>query len=88
MSVAYMCPLTHLVAPVTLPPGSGVLVCEILLDEEQRGPSRAFLQALSMTEGSQRSASQYTLLLGQHGFTQTHLKHTNNLLDAVLFVKE
>ncbi|XP_012689509.1 probable bifunctional dTTP/UTP pyrophosphatase/methyltransferase protein isoform X2 [Clupea harengus] len=69
-------------------PGSGVLVCEILLDEEQRGPSRAFLQALSMTEGSQRSASQYTLLLGQHGFTQTHLKHTNNLLDAVLFVKE
>ncbi|XP_063069686.1 probable bifunctional dTTP/UTP pyrophosphatase/methyltransferase protein isoform X2 [Engraulis encrasicolus] len=68
--------------------GSGVLVCEILLGEERRGPSRAFLQALSMTEGSQRSASQYTLLLGQHGFIQTQLKHTGNLLDAILFLKE
>ncbi|KAL2081336.1 hypothetical protein ACEWY4_023189 [Coilia grayii] len=69
-------------------PGSGVLVCEILLGEDRRGPSRAFLQSLSMTEGAQRSASQYTLLLGQHGFTQTHVKHTNNLLDAMLFLKE
>ncbi|XP_062390219.1 probable bifunctional dTTP/UTP pyrophosphatase/methyltransferase protein isoform X2 [Sardina pilchardus] len=69
-------------------PGSGVLVCEILLEEGRRGPSRAFLQALSMTEGSQRSASQYTLLLGQHGFTQTRLRNTNNLLDAMLFLKD
>ncbi|XP_076119503.1 putative bifunctional dTTP/UTP pyrophosphatase/methyltransferase protein isoform X2 [Alosa pseudoharengus] len=69
-------------------PGSGVLVCEILLEEGLRGPSRAFLQALSMTEGLQRSASQYTLLLGQHGFTQTRLKNTNNLLDAMLFLKD
>ncbi|XP_048095935.1 probable bifunctional dTTP/UTP pyrophosphatase/methyltransferase protein isoform X2 [Alosa alosa] len=69
-------------------PGSGVLVCEILLEEGLWGPSRAFLQALSMTEGSQRSASQYTLLLGQHGFTQTRLKNTNNLLDAMLFLKD
>lgn len=81
----------HAALPSPLPhrtTGSGVLVSEILLEEERRGPRRAFLQALSMTEGSQRSASQYTILLGQHGFTQTRLKHTHNLLDAMLFLKE
>ncbi|TRY66225.1 hypothetical protein DNTS_006065 [Danionella cerebrum] len=68
--------------------GCGLLVAEILLDEERKGPSRALLQALSMTEGRQRSATEYRNLLEKHGFTLKHVKETENLLDAMLFVKE
>ncbi|MFT7807862.1 N-acetylserotonin O-methyltransferase-like protein isoform X1 [Arapaima gigas] len=68
-------------------PGSGVLVSEVLLDEERRGPSRGLLQALSMTQGSQRSASEYSLLLKAHGFLQVCVRHTGNFLDAILGVK-
>ncbi|XP_052004224.1 probable bifunctional dTTP/UTP pyrophosphatase/methyltransferase protein isoform X1 [Xyrauchen texanus] len=69
-------------------PGCGLLVSEILLDEERKRPSRALLQALSMTEGKQRSSTEYCDLLEKHGFTPKHIKHTDNLLDAMLFVKE
>ncbi|XP_050976043.1 probable bifunctional dTTP/UTP pyrophosphatase/methyltransferase protein isoform X1 [Labeo rohita] len=69
-------------------PGCGLLVSEIFLDEERKRPSRALLQALSMTEGKQRSTSEYNDLLEKHGFTPKHIKHTDNLLDAMLFVKE
>uniref|UniRef100_A0A4W5JX41 Acetylserotonin O-methyltransferase-like n=1 Tax=Hucho hucho TaxID=62062 RepID=A0A4W5JX41_9TELE len=66
-------------------PGCAVLVSEIFLDEDRKGPSRGLLQALSMTEGRQRSASEYSLLLKSHGFTAAQVKHTHNLLDAILF---
>ncbi|XP_043105630.1 probable bifunctional dTTP/UTP pyrophosphatase/methyltransferase protein [Puntigrus tetrazona] len=69
-------------------PGCGLLVSEILLDEERKRPSRALLQALSMTEGKQRSTTEYSDLLEKHGFTTKHIKHSDNLLDAMLFVKE
>ncbi|XP_030641764.1 putative bifunctional dTTP/UTP pyrophosphatase/methyltransferase protein [Chanos chanos] len=69
-------------------PGCGVLVSEILLDQERRKPSRALLQALSMTEGRQRSATEYSNLLQEHGFKPVHIKYTDNLLDAMLFMKE
>uniref|UniRef100_A0A8C1JMK6 Acetylserotonin O-methyltransferase-like n=1 Tax=Cyprinus carpio TaxID=7962 RepID=A0A8C1JMK6_CYPCA len=69
-------------------PGCGLLVSEILLDEERKSPSRALLQALSMTEGKQRSPTEYSDLLQKHGFTLKHINHTDNLLDAMLFVKE
>lgn len=69
-------------------PGCGLLVSEIFLDEERKRPSRALLQALSMTEGKQRSTTEYSDLLKKHGFTPKHIKHTDNLLDAMLFVKE
>ncbi|KAF4108894.1 probable bifunctional dTTP/UTP pyrophosphatase/methyltransferase protein [Onychostoma macrolepis] len=69
-------------------PGCGLLVSEIFLDEERKRPSRALLQALSMTEGKQRSTTEYSDLLEKHGFTPKHIKHTDNLLDAMLFVKE
>ncbi|KPP78993.1 hypothetical protein Z043_101457, partial [Scleropages formosus] len=65
-------------------PGGAVLVSEILLEEGRRGPRRALLQALSMTPGSQRSGSEYCLLLKAHGFSQVHVRHTGNFLDAVL----
>ncbi|XP_029112452.1 putative bifunctional dTTP/UTP pyrophosphatase/methyltransferase protein [Scleropages formosus] len=68
-------------------PGGAVLVSEILLEEGRRGPRRALLQALSMTPGSQRSGSEYCLLLKAHGFSQVHVRHTGNFLDAVLGVR-
>ncbi|XP_036396353.1 probable bifunctional dTTP/UTP pyrophosphatase/methyltransferase protein [Megalops cyprinoides] len=72
----------------TCTPGCGLLVCEIFLDEERRGPSRALLQALSMTEGRQRSAAEYSLLMEKYGFTQARIKHTQSFLDAILCVKQ
>uniref|UniRef100_A0A8C7P7B8 Acetylserotonin O-methyltransferase-like n=1 Tax=Oncorhynchus mykiss TaxID=8022 RepID=A0A8C7P7B8_ONCMY len=69
-------------------PGCCVLVSEIFLDEDRKGPSRGLLQALSLTEGRQRSASEYSLLLKSHGFTAAQVKHTHNLLDAILCVTE
>uniref|UniRef100_A0A8B9LLW5 Acetylserotonin O-methyltransferase-like n=1 Tax=Astyanax mexicanus TaxID=7994 RepID=A0A8B9LLW5_ASTMX len=69
-------------------PGGGLLVSEIFLDEGRTRPSRALLQALSMTEGQQRSAVQYRDLLEEHGFTHVQTKYTDNLLDAMLFVKK
>uniref|UniRef100_A0A6Q2ZB94 Acetylserotonin O-methyltransferase-like n=1 Tax=Esox lucius TaxID=8010 RepID=A0A6Q2ZB94_ESOLU len=68
--------------------GGCVLVSEIFLDEDRTGPGRGLLQALSMTEGIQRSASEYSFLLKSQGFTTTHVKHTHNILDAMLCVKE
>lgn len=68
-------------------PGCGLLLSEIFLDEERRGPSRGLLQALSMCEGRQRSAAQYSLLLKGHGFITAHVRHTDNLLDAMLCIK-
>ncbi|XP_028250214.1 putative bifunctional dTTP/UTP pyrophosphatase/methyltransferase protein [Parambassis ranga] len=67
--------------------GCGLLLSEIFLDEERRGPSRGLLQALGMSEGRQRSAEEYSLLLKSHGFTTTHVRHTGNLLDAMLCIK-
>lgn len=68
--------------------GCGLLVSEIFLDEERSRPSRALLQALSMTEGRQRSATEYSDLLKKHGFSIVETRYTDNLLDAMLFVKE
>ncbi|XP_047012056.1 probable bifunctional dTTP/UTP pyrophosphatase/methyltransferase protein isoform X2 [Ictalurus punctatus] len=72
----------------TCTPGCGLLLSEILLDEERTRPSRALLQALSMTEGRQRSATEYSNLMKKHGFSPVHTRYTDNLLDAMLFVKD
>ncbi|XP_029937323.1 putative bifunctional dTTP/UTP pyrophosphatase/methyltransferase protein isoform X1 [Myripristis murdjan] len=69
-------------------PGCGLLVSEIFLDEDRRGPCRGLLQALSMSQGKQRSATEYSLLLKSHGFTAVHVRHTDNLLDTLLCIKE
>uniref|UniRef100_A0A7N6C0U9 Acetylserotonin O-methyltransferase-like n=1 Tax=Anabas testudineus TaxID=64144 RepID=A0A7N6C0U9_ANATE len=68
-------------------PGCGLLLSEIFLDEDRRGPSRGLLQALSMSEGKQRSSTEYSLLLKSHGFVTAHVRHTDNLLDAMLCIK-
>ncbi|NXD21965.1 ASML protein, partial [Spelaeornis formosus] len=69
-------------------PGIALLVAETVLDEEKTHPSVAVLQSLSMTEGKQRSASEYKQLLEKYGFTDVQIKITGNLLDAVLCFKE
>uniref|UniRef100_A0A673CNB0 Acetylserotonin O-methyltransferase-like n=1 Tax=Sphaeramia orbicularis TaxID=375764 RepID=A0A673CNB0_9TELE len=66
----------------------GVLLSEILLNEDRSGPSRGLLQALSMSDGKQRSAAEYSTLLKSHGFITAEIRHTDNLLDAMLCVKE
>lgn len=68
-------------------PGCGLLLSEIFLDESRSGPSRGLLQALSMSEGKQRSAAEYSRLLKDHGFITAQVKHTNSLLDAMLCIK-
>ncbi|XP_017265558.1 probable bifunctional dTTP/UTP pyrophosphatase/methyltransferase protein [Kryptolebias marmoratus] len=68
-------------------PGCGLLLGEIFLEEDRSGPSCGLLQALSMSEGKQRSAAEYSRLLKRHGFITAHVKHTNSLLGAMLCVK-
>ncbi|XP_041278060.1 probable bifunctional dTTP/UTP pyrophosphatase/methyltransferase protein isoform X3 [Onychostruthus taczanowskii] len=69
-------------------PGSALLVAETVLDEQKMHPSVAVLQSLSMTEGKQRSSSEYKQLLEKYGFTDVQIKITGNLLDAVLCFKK
>lgn len=67
--------------------GCGLLLSEIFLDGDRRGPSRGLLQALGMSEGRQRSAAEYCLLLEGHGFVAPRVRHTGNVLDALLATK-
>nr|XP_048715619.1 probable bifunctional dTTP/UTP pyrophosphatase/methyltransferase protein isoform X4 [Caretta caretta] len=69
-------------------PGSALLLAEIVLDEEKTHPPRAVLQSLSMTEGKQRSGSEYKQLLEKYGFTNVQIKITGNVLDAILGFKK
>ncbi|XP_056285094.1 probable bifunctional dTTP/UTP pyrophosphatase/methyltransferase protein [Pseudoliparis swirei] len=68
-------------------PGCGLLLSEIFLDEDRGGPARGLLQALGMSEGRQRSAAEYALLLESHGFVTARGVHTGGLLDAMLCLK-
>uniref|UniRef100_A0A8C6MEZ2 Acetylserotonin O-methyltransferase-like n=1 Tax=Nothobranchius furzeri TaxID=105023 RepID=A0A8C6MEZ2_NOTFU len=68
-------------------PGCGLLLGEIFLEENRSGPSLGLLQALSMSEGKQRSATEYSQLLKNYGFITAHVKHTNGLLGAMLCIK-
>ncbi|KAJ1117996.1 hypothetical protein NDU88_006191 [Pleurodeles waltl] len=67
-------------------PGTTLLVGEIVMDEENRNP-RGLLQALTMSEGKQRTALEYKALLGKYGFSNVQIKITGNFLDAILAVK-
>lgn len=70
--------------------GCGILLAEMLLDDEKKNRRTALLQSLNMlvqTEGKERSGSDYRGLLEQHGFSKVKIKLTGNLLDAVLCVK-
>uniref|UniRef100_A0A8C4ZTL6 Acetylserotonin O-methyltransferase-like n=1 Tax=Gadus morhua TaxID=8049 RepID=A0A8C4ZTL6_GADMO len=66
----------------------GLLVSEIFLDRDRTGPSQGLLQALGLGPGKQRSAGEYGALLESHGFTVSHIAHTDSLLDALLCIKD
>ncbi|XP_021267379.1 N-acetylserotonin O-methyltransferase-like protein isoform X2 [Numida meleagris] len=71
-------------------PGCGILLAEMVLDDEKKNRSTALLQSLNMlvqTEGKERSGSEYQGLLEQHGFSNVKIKLTGNLLDVVLCIK-
>uniref|UniRef100_A0A493T3L0 Acetylserotonin O-methyltransferase like n=1 Tax=Anas platyrhynchos platyrhynchos TaxID=8840 RepID=A0A493T3L0_ANAPP len=71
-------------------PGCGILLAEMVLDDEKKSRSTALLQSLNMlvqTEGKERSGSEYRGLLEQHGFANVKIKLTGNLLDVVLCIK-
>ncbi|XP_075052595.1 putative bifunctional dTTP/UTP pyrophosphatase/methyltransferase protein [Mixophyes fleayi] len=68
------------------PGRNALLIAEIVLDEDKKEP-RALLQSLSMSEGSQRSGSEYKKLLEVHGFNSVQIKKTGNVLDAILAIK-
>lgn len=74
-----------------LPPGGALLIAEKLLCEDRSGPLSAHLQSLNMlvvTEGKERSLSEYTALLREAGFAKTEGKLTGTYLDAILARKD
>jgi acetylserotonin N-methyltransferase len=70
-----------------LPDGGGVLIAEILLDEDRTGPVSGLMQSLNMlvcAEGRERTLSEYTALLGAAGFGEVQGVRTGAPLDAIL----
>lgn len=74
-----------------LPAGGGLLIAEILLDDDKMGPVNAHMQSLNMlvvTEGRERSLPEYESLLRAAGFARVTGKRTGKAVDAILAVKE
>jgi acetylserotonin N-methyltransferase len=70
-----------------LPANGGLLIAEKLLLEDRSGPLGAQLQSLSMllvTEGKERSPSEYKALLEDAGFVEVQGHRTGRYLDAIL----
>ncbi len=70
-----------------LPAGGALLVAEILLDDDKRGPVDAQMQSLNMlvcTEGRERTVAEYRDLLEAAGFKDVEARRTGTPLDAVL----
>ncbi len=73
-----------------LPSGGGLLIAEILLDDDKRGPVDAHMQSLNMlvcTEGRERSLAEYRALLESAGFVRVQGHRTGTPLDAMLALK-
>ena len=73
-----------------LPAGGGLLIAEILLDDDKRGPVDAQMQSLNMlvcTEGRERSLAEYRRILEAAGFADIEGRRTGAPLDAVLAMK-
>jgi acetylserotonin O-methyltransferase len=73
-----------------LPEGGGLLIGEKLLEEDGVGPLAANMQSLNMlvvTEGRERSLSEYAGLLRRAGFGAVDGRRTGVALDAILAVK-
>ena len=73
-----------------LPAGGALLVAEKLLNEDGVGPAPANLHSLNMlivTEGKERTLSDYDRLMRAAGFSSVEGVRTGAYLDAVLAVK-
>ncbi len=73
-----------------LPVGGGLLIAEKLLNEDGAGPVPAVMQSLNMlivTEGRERTLSEYGALLERAGFRSYEGRRTGAYLDAILAVK-
>ncbi|KAM3933068.1 acetylserotonin O-methyltransferase [Leptodactylus fuscus] len=67
--------------------GGGVLLVEVLLNEDRSGPVISQLFSLNMlvqTEGKERTPSEYTSLLADSGFRDIEVKVTGKIYDAIL----
>ncbi|XP_070607130.1 acetylserotonin O-methyltransferase-like [Erythrolamprus reginae] len=61
----------------TCKPGGGVLIVEMLLDEDRRGPLPAHIYSLLMlhyTEGRERSTTEFNVLLRKAGIQEVEMK--------------
>ncbi|XP_028359512.1 probable bifunctional dTTP/UTP pyrophosphatase/methyltransferase protein [Phyllostomus discolor] len=68
-------------------PGGGLLLVEMLLDEDKCRPLPALLKSLTMMvlfQARERSLSEYHILLQAHGFTDVRAVRTGSIADAVL----
>ncbi len=73
-----------------LPANGALLIAEKLLNEDGVGPLGANMQCLNMlvvTEGRERSLSQYTHFLRRAGFNRITGRRTETPLDAILALK-
>jgi len=73
-----------------LPPGGGVLIVEKILNEDKSGPLSTLMQSLNMlvvTEGRERTVSEFTALLAEAGFPHVEAKRTGAPIDAILATK-
>jgi acetylserotonin N-methyltransferase len=71
----------------SLPEHGALLIAEKLLNEGGVGPAAANMQSLNMlicTEGKERTAGQYAVLVRRTGFTQVESRRTGAALDATL----
>jgi len=69
--------------------GGGLLIGERLLNEDKSGPKDALLLSLNMlviTEGKERTVTEYKQLLEKHGFVDFQAKQLESTLglDAIL----
>ncbi len=70
-----------------LPPGGGLLIAEVLLDDDHAGPVSAHMQSLNMlvcTDGRERSLPEYRALLRAAGFREIEGRKTGKPVDAIL----
>ena len=72
---------------IALPQGGGLLVAERLLDEHNVPAHMQSLNMLVVTEGRERSAAAYELLLRSAGFSKIESRRTGAPLDATLAIK-
>src|SRR5271155_4451046 len=70
-----------------LPAGGGLLVAEKVLDDTNLAAQMQNLNMLVVTEGRERTAIEYTVLLNAAGFYQVEHRITGAPLDAILGIK-